>query len=92
MVESEAESHANELYSRTGRTSCLYAVDLTCSDVVRMLRLTKPRFEFPLAPVCCYNIIIINNNYYVAVAGAAPTTRDQFLNNVIYYVQNRGDF
>ena len=48
---SEAESHEAEAYSRTGRTSCLQAVDFTCSDVVRMLRLTKPRLKCPLAAV-----------------------------------------
>ena len=48
---SDAESHEAEAYSRTGRTSCLYAVDFTCSDVVRMLRLTKPRLKCPLAAV-----------------------------------------
>ena len=33
----EAESHASEAYSRKGRTSRFYAVDLTCPDVISII-------------------------------------------------------
>ena len=46
---SDTESHDAEAYSKTGRTSCLYAVFLTFSEVVRTFLLMKPRVELPLA-------------------------------------------
>ena len=42
------ESQATDAYSRTGLTSCLYAVSFTDCDVVSTLRLMKPSVELAL--------------------------------------------